>query len=459
MDEAPLHIAVFPWFAMGHLIPYIQLSNKLAKRGHRISFIIPRKTRSKLDQFNLYPRLITFYPITLPPCDGLPDYAETTSDVPPPFFRLIMAAMDRTENQIEELLLQLKPQIVFFDFVYWLPNLACKLGIKSVLFLIINPATVGYNASPARLLQGSKLTEADLMKPPSGFPSSSMKLHPHEAKIFAWRRTLDFGNGIFFHDRLYKGLTQTDAIAFKGSTEIEGPFVDYLANQYGKPALLSGPVVPEPPTSRSDEKWARWLEQFKEDSVVYCAFGSECILQTAQFQELLLGLEMTGLPFLVALLKPPGGFESVEAAMPEGFKERVKERGIIYGGWVQQQVILAHSSVGCFITHCGAGSITEGLVNKCQLVLLPQTLPDHIMNSRMMSSELKVGVEVERGEEDGLFSRGSVCKAVKIVMDDESETGKEIRENHAKLRSYLLSNDSESSHMDRFCEKLRDLLR
>ncbi|KAK4286065.1 hypothetical protein QN277_002676 [Acacia crassicarpa] len=458
MDGAPLHIAMFPWFAMGHLTPYLHLSNKLARRGHRISFIIPTKTQSKLEQFNLYPHLITFFPITVPRCDGLPHDAETTSDVPPSLIPLIMTAMDRTENHIQQLLLQLKPHIVFFDFVYWLPNLARKLGIKSLVYWVVNPATVAYTFSPERMLQGSNLTEADFMKPPSGYPSSSIRLHSHEAKYYARVITWEFGSGVLFHDRVCNGLIQSDAIAFKGTTEIEGPFVDYLGNHYGKPALLSGPVIPEPPACVLEEIWVQWLGQFKDDSLIYCAFGSECILEVNQFQELLLGLETTGLPFL-AVLKPPSGFESVEAAMPEGFKERVKERGIVYGGWVQQQVMLAHSSVGCFITHCGAGSITEGLVSNCRLVFLPHLGTDHIINSRMMSSSLKVAVEVERGEEDGLFTRESVCKAVKSLMDDESEVGKEIRENHAKVRSYLLSNDLESSHVDRFCEKLRDLLR
>ncbi|KAL7215885.1 hypothetical protein ACSBR1_027935 [Camellia fascicularis] len=54
-----------------------------------------------------------------------------------------------------------------------------------------------------------------------------------------------------------------------------------------------------------------------------------------------------------------------------------------------------HSSVDCFITHCGSGSLFEALVNTCQLVLLPN-VGDQIINARMMSKNLKVGVEVEK---------------------------------------------------------------
>ncbi|MCH97279.1 UDP-glycosyltransferase 79B6-like, partial [Trifolium medium] len=50
---------------------------------------------------------------------------------------------------------------------------------------------------------------------------------------------------------------------------------------------------------------------------------------------------------------------------------------------------------------------------------------------RMMSDKLKVGVEVEKGEEDGLFTKESVCKTVKIVMDDENEVGREFAYKYA----------------------------
>src|ERR1044072_4231132 len=114
-----LHIAIFPWFAMGHLIPCLHLSNKLAQRGHRISFFVPKRTQAKLQHLNLHPHLITFIPITVPHVEGLPHDAETTSDVPFSLFSHIATALDRTEKDIEPLLMKLKPQIVLFDFQHW----------------------------------------------------------------------------------------------------------------------------------------------------------------------------------------------------------------------------------------------------------------------------------------------------------------------------------------------------
>ncbi|PKI42739.1 hypothetical protein CRG98_036867 [Punica granatum] len=175
-----------------------------------------------------------------------------------------------------------------------------------------------------------------------------------------------------------------------------------------------------------------------------------------QFQELVLGLELTGLPFLAAL-KHPIECDSVDSALPEGFEERTRGRGVVHGGWIQQQLILEHPSIGCFITHCGSNSILEALVNKCQLVLLPH-VGDHIFIARMMSRNLKVGVEVERGEEDGSLRKEADCNAVRTAMEEGSERGREVRANHAKIREVLLDKGLELSYMESFEKELQNLI-
>ncbi|XP_054813765.1 cyanidin 3-O-galactoside 2''-O-xylosyltransferase FGGT1-like [Prosopis cineraria] len=444
MEEPRMHIAMYPWLAIGHMTPYIQLANKLARRGHRISIFIPPRTHSKLQHLNLHPQLITFVPITLSHVEGLPQGAETTADVDRSRSSLLMVAADRTEKQVEHLLVQLKPNIVFFDMIHWLPDLARRLGIKSVQYWVNGLVVTAYDKS------------TETQNPP--FPDLSIRLHMHEEKLFERIREMEFGNGVRFVDRHEWGARSSDAVAYKNCREMEGPFADYLEKVWGKPVLLSGPVIPEPQTSSLEPEWDHWLGGFKHGSVVYCAFGSECILELSQFQELLLGLELSGMPFLVAV-KPPKGCESVEAALPEGFEVRVRGRGIVHGGWVQQQLILEHPSVGCFITHCGAGSMLEALLSQCQLVLLPTALLDQIFNARMISQSFRAGVEVKKGEEDGLFTKESVCEAVRAVMNEENEIAKEVKENHAKLRNILLSTNFDSNYIDNFCHQLQDLLK
>ncbi|KAM6586376.1 hypothetical protein CsatA_008981 [Cannabis sativa] len=452
-EKKKLHIAMYPWFAMGHLTSYLHLSNKLAKRGHKISFFIPIKTQSKLLSFNLYPNLITFIPIHVPHVIGLPPGAETTADVPFPLLNFLMTAMDLTRPQLEASLEKLKPQLIFFDFAYWVPELACRFGIKSLHFCTISPATFGYLCR-----KGSECDRADdLLEPPLGFPSTSViKFRAHEARDLAKVSSLEFGSGITFMKRQKLTIKNSDAIAYNTSKEMEGVYSDYVAQEWGKIVILAGPVVPVPPNSVLEGEIATFLSSFEKGSVVYCAFGSECVMKIDQFQQLLLGLELTSRPFLVAL-KTPIGFETVESALPNGFTQRVGNRGLVCGGWVQQPLILSHDSVGCFVTHCGSGSLMEGMVNECQLVLLPN-VGDQIVNARIMSNDLKVGVEVEKGNEDGLFTKEGVFKAVEAVMKEDSQLGKEIRENHKKWREFLLSEGLEDSYIDGFINKLHDLL-
>ncbi|GAU51129.1 hypothetical protein TSUD_92710 [Trifolium subterraneum] len=74
-----------------------------------------------------------------------------------------------------------------------------------------------------------------------------------------------------------------------------------------------------------------------------------------------------------------------------------------------------------------------------------------------MGNNLKVGVEVEKGE-DGLYTKESVCKAVSIVMDNANEISKKVKANHAKIREMLLNKDLESSYIDDFCKKLQEIV-
>ncbi|XP_059625619.1 cyanidin 3-O-galactoside 2''-O-xylosyltransferase FGGT1-like [Cornus florida] len=400
MENKTFHIAMYPWFAMGHLTSYLHISNKLAERGHKISFIIPSNTQPKVEHFNLHSDLINFISVNVPHVDGLPPGTETTADVPYPLHSLVMTAMDLTKPIIQACLEDLKPNFVFFDFTHWLPALARPLGIKCIHYCTISPATVGYLLSPARRLCDKHLNPADLMEPPLGFPLSSIK--------------------------------------------------------FKKPVILAGPVVPEQPTSTLEEQWAKWLDNFKAKTVIFCTFGSECMLKKDEFQELVVGLELTGMPFFAAL-KTPVGTETIESALPEGFQRRTEERGVVHGGWVQQQLILGHPSVGCFVTHCGSGSLSEAMVNDCQLVLIPH-VGDQIINARLMGGDLKVGVEVEKGEEDGNFTREGVCKAIRLIMNVDGEVGKEVMANHAKWKDFLLSEGLESSYIDSFIQKLHGLL-
>ncbi|KAL9689364.1 hypothetical protein QQ045_009748 [Rhodiola kirilowii] len=366
---AQIHIAMYPWLAMGHLTSFLHFSNKLAERNHKISFFIPAaRTQHKLTHFNLHPHLITFIPITVPNIPGLPEHTA-------------------------------RPQQTYLTGLYTLSSWSTWTKLHRRLMV---------------KAEGRRLTVEEIIQPPSGFPHSCIKLKKFEAKGLVRETEKEYGEEVQFTDRLLTSVSDSDAIWFKTCQEIEGSYADYVGKLFNKPVLLAGPVLPEMPNSSLDEKWVNWLDQFEP--------------------------RLTFAIYILFLLV-----------------ERVAGRGLVCGEWVPQQLMLAHRAIGCFVTHCGYGSLSEALVNECQVVLLPN-VGDQIINARMMGEDLRVGVEVEKGDESGLFDRDGVCRAVKAVMDGESEIGKVVRANHTKWRAFLLRDGLERNYVDSFVKKLRNIL-
>ncbi|CAB4307830.1 unnamed protein product [Prunus armeniaca] len=178
-----------------------------------------------------------------------------------------------------------------------------------------------------------------------------------------------------------------------------------------------------------EDIWANWFSGFEPESVVFCGFGSQWVLEKDQFQELVLGFELIGLPFFISL-KPPVGCVTIEEALPQGFEERVKGRGVVFGGW--------------------------SLMSTNQIVLVPHDA-DQILNTKILVKDLKVAVEVER-EENGWFSKESLSKAITTVMDKDNEVGVMVKKNHVKWRETLSTPGFMYGYIDRFVQKLKELV-
>lgn len=450
MATPSLHVVMFPWFAMGHITPYHKLSNKLAERGHRVSFLIPTNTQTKFNNLNLYPQLIEFIPLTVPKISGLPPGAETTSDLGGEKTHLLLQALDLTQDQVESVLHKLRPDFVFYDLAYWIPSITNPLGVKAIYFGTSSVLSC-IGLVPRLAKKREEWTEVDLMEP----PEASSEMTPQYQMKDVISAITEFDGKISLIHRFVASMSGCDALCFNSCNEVEGKYVDYLEKQYQKQVLLIGPCLAEPSNTPLEAKWADWLGGFEEGSVVYCAFGSECVLEKGQFQELVLGLELTSLPFLVRL-KPPVGAETLSDALPEGFQARVRGRGVFHEGWVQQQHILSHPSVGCFVSHCGFGSMMESLVSHCQLVLVPH-MGDQFVNAKFMAKGLRLAVDIERREQDGWFTKEDVCKAVKLVMEG-GEVGVELKANHHKWKDVLSADGLQSSYFDNFLSNLQRIL-
>ncbi|CAN7039097.1 unnamed protein product [Brassica rapa subsp. trilocularis] len=282
------HAFMFPWFAFGHMIPYLHLANKLAEKGHRVTFLLPKKAQKQLEHHNLFPDNIVFHPLTIPPVDDLPAGAETASDIPISLGKFLSAAMDLTRDQVEAAVRALRPDLILFDFAYWVPEMSKEYKVKSILYSVIAATTMAHNYVPS----------SELGVPPPGYPSSKVAYRVHDGHALS---SLSIFYKRLYH-RMTTGLMSCDIISMRTCEEVEGKFCDYIARQYQRKVLLTGPMLPEP--EPLEDRWSSWLTGFRQGSVVFCARGSQFTLEMDQFQELCLGMELTGLPFFIAVTPP-----------------------------------------------------------------------------------------------------------------------------------------------------------
>jgi hypothetical protein len=114
-----------------------------------------------------------------------------------------------------------------------------------------------------------------------------------------------------------------------------------------------------------------WLGEQPARSVLYVAFGSRIAVSHEQIREMGAGLEASGCRFLWVLKTTVVDREDTAEprdVLGDEFQERVKGRGLVTKGWVEQETVLGHAAVGLFLSHSGWNSVTE--VAACGVPLL-----------------------------------------------------------------------------------------
>ncbi|MBA0567238.1 hypothetical protein Golob_011989 [Gossypium lobatum] len=170
------------------------------------------------------------------------------------------------------------------------------------------------------------------------------------------------------------------------------------------------------------------------NSVIYACLGSISTIKFPELTELGLGLEASNKPFIWVLRGKNATSNQVEKWIKEdGFEERTKGRGLIIVGWAPQVLILSHSAIGGFLTHCGWNSTIEGISAGVPLITLP-LLGDQFFNQKLVVQILKIGVNlgIEKPTMFGDEESGFILKKVEVKnaiyqLIDEGNEGIERR--------------------------------
>lgn len=442
-EKEGLHVVMFPWLAMGHIIPFFHLSKCLAQRGHRVTFISTPRNIERLDRVpsDLAPLLhIVSFP--LPKVENLPDDAESSMDIPYQKAQVLKIAFDLLETPLTNFLENSshpKPDWIVYDYAsHWLPQIAGRLGVSRAYFSLFTAATMAFFGPPCALLNDERSIAEDYTVLPKWIPFETKviyKLHEIKKNFEAPAAESGTSDGA----RFGASIDGSDVVLFRTCVEFEPEWFELVSDLFQKPVISIGflpPSLVKIETSDNNDTYTtwlgikNWLDKQNQNSVVYVALGTEATLNQIELNELALGLERCGVPFIWVIRNQPiHNQDESRVQLPDGYENRVRNRGVVYRGWVPQTKILSHSSVGGFLTHCGWNSIIEGLCFGRVFIMFP-VMNDQGLNTRLLE-EKGVGVEIPRNEKDGSFTSDSVAESVKFAV--VSEEGELLRANARQM--------------------------
>ncbi|XP_052149124.1 UDP-glycosyltransferase 91B1-like [Oryza glaberrima] len=451
-SQSPLHVVIFPWLAFGHLLPCLDLAERLAARGHRVSFVSTPRNLARLPPVRPeLAELVDLVALPLPRVDGLPDGAEATSDVPFDKFELHRKAFDGLAAPFSAFLDTAcaggrRPDWVLADLMHhWVALASQERGVPCAMILPCSAAVVASSAPPTE--SSADQREAIVRSMGTAAPS-------FEAKRATEEFATEGASGVSIMTRYSLTLQRSKLVAMRSCPELEPGAFTILTRFYGKPVVPFGLLPPRPDGARGVSKNGKhdaimqWLDAQPAKSVVYVALGSEAPMSADLLRELAHGLDLAGTRFLWAMRKPAG--VDADSVLPAGFLGRTGERGLVTTRWAPQVSILAHAAVCAFLTHCGWGSVVEGLQFGHPLIMLP-ILGDQGPNARILEGR-KLGVAVPRNDEDGSFDRGGVAGAVRAVVVEEE--GKTFFANARKLQEIVADREREERCIDEFVQHL-----
>ncbi|KAK0587857.1 hypothetical protein LWI29_030076 [Acer saccharum] len=402
------HVLVYPFPTSGHIIPLLDLTQRLLSRGLTVTILVTPNNRPLLDP------LLSTHPESCLRTLVLPAQG---SPLNPPKDRLFTLMYGLRELHYPALLDWFKthpspPVAILSDFFLgWTHQLASEVGVPRVVF----------SPSGALALSVAFSLWVDLPKNDepenNNFKVSFTKIP--NCPVYPWfqvshiYRMYEQGHPDW---EFYRSCLLADkaswGFVFNSFTELERVYLDHLKKEMGHNRVWAvGPVLPAfddmvGSTSRGGSSSVpthevlTWLESRPENSVVYVCFGSRQVLTSKQMNALAGALEKTGVNFVWCVRQSnKGHVAGDEGVLSEGFEDRVAGKGYIIKGWAPQVAILRHKAVGAFLTHCGWNSVLEGISAGVVMLTWPQSA-DQFTNANILVNELKVGIRVGEGTQN-----------------------------------------------------------
>ncbi|KAI5656464.1 hypothetical protein M9H77_25257 [Catharanthus roseus] len=438
MEAYKAHCLILPFPIQGHINPMLQFSKRLQNQGIKITLVATKFLFKTIQEAS---GEISVEEIS----DGFDEIGFKAENS-----ELYLDTFERVGSEtLSELILKLQDLgfpvdcIVYDAVVPWALDVAKKFGTFGAAFFtqscVVN--NIYYHVYKGLLKLPLVANEVKI----PGLPSLSSSDFPSFVA--------DYGSypPIFqLVVNQFRNIEKADWLFFNTFYELEEKGIEWMTQIL--PVTAIGPTIPSMYLDKRLEKdkeyglsmfqpmtdsCITWLNERSEDSVVYVAFGSIASLNADQMEELAWGLRSSNKNFLWVVRK------SEENKLPKGFLKETTDKGLVVS-WCPQLQVLAHKSIGCFITHCGWNSALEGLSLGVPMVAMPQWT-DQTTNAKFIMDVWKMGIRAQ-SDDNGIVKRDEIEKCIRQVT--EGEKGKEFRTNATKWKELAKKSMDEggSSH-------------
>ncbi|WCJ21867.1 UDP-Glycosyltransferase superfamily protein [Euphorbia peplus] len=447
-EEIRIHksdVIAIPFPAQGHINPLLQFCKHLALKGLKVELIIFSDKPLYQTHHNFSNSAINIHTISHNLDFNSPDATQCFQD------RVSKELTGILANQ------ETHTSCLLYDSVMpWVLDIAKQFGVAGASFFTqpCAASAVYYHVHQSYLklpVQDQTVLLPGL--PPlqaSDLPSfvSDIQTYPSIRIVFVQQ---------------FSNLKDVDWIIFNSFTVLEEEVISWLTNALGRKITTIGPTIPslyldKTVEDSSDygfsffkpevENCMKWLDSKKSVSVVYVSFGSLAALSEEQMIEIALGLKESNNYFLWVVR------EEEREKLPPKFAEETAEKGLIVS-WCHQLDVLAHKSVGCFVTHCGWNSTIEAISLGVPLIAFP-SFGDQTTNAKFIADVWQIGIRV-KSDKKGVVSKQEIRICINEIMVGEKRTYvKENSEKWKKLAVEAADKDGSSDkNIDEFIIAIR----
>ncbi|KAG7567393.1 UDP-glucuronosyl/UDP-glucosyltransferase [Arabidopsis thaliana x Arabidopsis arenosa] len=184
---------------------------------------------------------------------------------------------------------------------------------------------------------------------------------------------------------------------------------------------------------KSDDYCMEWLDKQARSSVVYISFGSILKSSENQVEIIAKALKNRGVSFLW-VIRPKEKGENVQV-----LQEMVKEGKGVVTEWCQQEKILSHMAISCFVMHCGWNSTIE-------------TVVAYPLDARLLVDVFGIGVRMKNDAVDGELKVEEVERCIEAVTEGSAAADMRRRATELKhaARSAMAPGGSSALNLDSF---------